>query len=217
MCPSSITRRYSHTFRNVLSFCEAESGLLDHFNLQNFRLLLIVLSSNKKVLVATEAVKRLLAGSDADPWQMGSLVDCSLAELGVNLFVEEGCKGQDLSTMLDEMAWGHPNGAGTSLPSSALSTERNEKRNSRKHGSLTQNCRRLLVIQRGMSGRTTGVIRHWRFWSTCNVVRRVRALSAQSSLAEFGPRGVPPYIHPDVCQNCYVAILHHSVNRVSGL
>lgn len=98
--------------------------------LGRFPLPLLILSSNKTVIVATEAVKKLFARS-ADQWHQRPLIGSSLAELGVRISVEEGCEEQDLDAMLDQIACTHTNTAATTPYSSELTGGNNPRKRGR--------------------------------------------------------------------------------------
>ena len=85
----------------------ADIGPPDLNALQQFPLPLLVLSSQKTVLGATEAVQRLLGWSLGHEWRSKSLVGYSLAQLGVGLPLEQGRGEEDLDTMLDQLARKH--------------------------------------------------------------------------------------------------------------
>jgi hypothetical protein len=104
--------------------------------LQRLPLPLLILSSDKTVLVATEAVKRLFARSP-DQWQQRPLIGSSLAELGVRISVEEGCEEQDLNAILDQIAHKHANTARTTSHSSELPGGNNPRKRGREDSELS--------------------------------------------------------------------------------
>lgn len=103
-------------------------GLPDLNAFQNLPLPLLILSSHKRVLVATEAVKRLLALSYRNQGHPRPLIGCSLAQLGVVLPAGQGREEQDLDTMLDHMARERMNAANATWHFSQLSGD-DDRRN----------------------------------------------------------------------------------------
>src|SRR5437588_10934489 len=83
----------------------ADDGLPDFDALHYFPLPLIVLSSQRTVLIATEAGKRLLVWSPGQQWHSRALVGCPLARLGISLSPDQDRDEQDLDTILDEMVY----------------------------------------------------------------------------------------------------------------
>jgi PAS domain S-box-containing protein len=156
----------------------ATNDLPDLTILQTLPLPLLVLSFGKTILVATEAVKRLLAWSQ---WHSNPLVGCSLAELGVSLAVEEACEEQDLDATLDQMARKHMNAACKSSHPSELTGKDNPRKSGREDSESSSTagdtefgawqedwCLELLVdVQRAPQNRS--VVRaklSVRIWST---------------------------------------------------
>ena len=92
----------------------ADDGLPDLNAIHHLPLPLIVLSSQRTVLIATEAVKRLLAWSPEHQWHPRSLVGCPLAQLGINLSPDQGRDEQDLNTILDQIAYMKTNATASS-------------------------------------------------------------------------------------------------------
>src|SRR3984885_1064538 len=89
---------------------------------------LIVLSSQRTVLIATEAAKRLLAWSPGQQWHSGSLVGCPLAKLGISLSPDQDRDEQDLNTVLDEMAYMKTNTAASSAHHSEPTRDRKRQK-----------------------------------------------------------------------------------------
>jgi signal transduction histidine kinase len=89
---------------------------------------LIVLSSQRTVLIATEAVKRLLAWSPGQQWHPRSLVGCPLAQLGISLSPDQDRDEQDLNRVLDEMACMTTNAAASSAQHSEPTRDRKRQK-----------------------------------------------------------------------------------------
>src|ERR1700722_15633115 len=106
----------------------ADDSLPDLNAVHHLPLPLIVLSSQRTVLIATEAVKRLLAWSPGHQWHPRSLVGCPLAQLGISLSPDQGRDEEDLSTILDQIAYMKTNAAASSAHHSEPTRERKRRK-----------------------------------------------------------------------------------------
>src|SRR5271156_5677555 len=106
----------------------ADDGLPDLNALHHLPLPLIVLSSQRTVLIATEAVKRLLAWPPGQQWHSRSPVGCPLAQLGISLSPDQDRDEQDLNTILDEMAYMKTNAAASSAHHSEPTRDRKRQK-----------------------------------------------------------------------------------------